>query len=144
MDTGFYSANSAKEVEDRLDEKFSTTMLTFAQATEYTINQVFGAPADAKQTEAEKTTMLKTTLELTKEIAALKKKSNQTPSATGGGGGGDAGDGDIKKKKYKHCGRAHLDKTPEVLCFERPENASEVPEWYKRAKAKRKERKAKK
>ena len=90
--------------------------------------------------------MLETILELTKEIVALKKKSNQTPSATsgGGGGGGDVGVGNIKKKKCKHCGRAHLKKTPEVLRFKRLENASEVPEWYKRAKAKREEREAKK
>ena len=75
-DTGFHSANSAKEVKDRLEEKFATTMLAFAQATKDTINQVLGAPADAKQIEAEKITMLETILELAKEIAALKKKSN--------------------------------------------------------------------
>ena len=86
--------------------------------------------------------MLETILKLTKEIAALKKKSNQKFSATSGGS--DAGGGDIKKKKCKHYGRAHLKKNSEVLCFERPENASKVPEWYKRVKAKRKERKAKK
>ena len=108
------------------------------------MNQVLSASVDAKQTEAEKTTMIETILELTKEIAALKKKSNQTPSATGGGGGGDAGGGDIKKKKCKHCSRAHLKKTPKVLCLERLENMSQVPECYKRVKTKRKERKAKK
>ena len=88
--------------------------------------------------------MLETILELTKEIVTLKKNSNQTPSVTGGGGGGDAGGGDIKKKKCKHCGRAHLEKTPKVMCFERPKNASQVPEWYKRAKAKCKECESKK
>ena len=119
-DTGFHSTNSAKEVEDRLEEKFATTILAFAQATKDTINQVLGASANVKQTEAEKITMLKTILELTKEIAALKKKSNQMPIATDSGGSGDASGGDIKKKKCKHCGRAHLEKTPEVLCFERP------------------------
>ena len=118
-------------------------MLAFAQATEDTSNQVLGVPADAKQTEAKKTTLLKTTLELTKEIAALKKNINQTPSATSGGGG-DADGGNTEKKKCKHCCRAHLEKTPKVLCFERLENASKVPEWYKRAKAKRKDCKAKK
>ena len=46
-DTGFHSANNAKEVKDRLEEKCATTMMVFAQTTKYTINQVLGAPYDA-------------------------------------------------------------------------------------------------
>ena len=93
--------------------------------------------------------MLEALKELTKEVAVLKKKSSQTfrnDTANGGRGNGgeDTFGGDGAKKKCKYCGVAHLAKTPEVKCFERPENASEVPEWYKRAKAKHAEKEAKK
>ena len=48
---------------------------------------------------------------------------------TAGGAGGNA------KKKCKYCGRPHLDKVPEELCYEREENTFEVPDWYKQVTA---------
>ena len=140
-DSGFHSANSAQEIEERIANHLENTLAAFAIATEETINQALDKPAGT----TDKSAVLEALKELTKEVTALKKKSSQTTTnGVRGNGGKDTSGGDGAKKKCKYCDRPHLEKTPEVKCFERPENASEVPEWYKRAKAKRAEKEAKK
>merc|ERR1712194_689460 len=110
-----------------------------AVATEETINLAVGSkPPPAAETQNDK--LAAALLALTKEIADLKKKRG---GGGGGGNGATAGEaGGDAKKKCRYCDRPHLDKVPEELCYEREENASEVPEWYKRAKAKREARAA--
>ena len=133
-DSGFHSASSAQEIEERIANHLENTLAAFAIATEDTINQALDKPAGT----TDKSDVLKALEELTKEVTALKKKSSQTTTnGVRGNGGRDTSGTDGAKKKCKYCDRPHLEKTPEVKCFERPENASEVPEWYKRAKAKR-------
>ena len=88
-DSGFHSANSAKEIKERLAEKLETALAAFAQATYDTINQVM-----AKPTDGEKSSVLEAIKELTKEVTALKKKSIQKPHGDkGSGSGGDGGGG---------------------------------------------------
>merc|ERR1712194_146926 len=116
-----------------------------AVATEETINLAVGSkPPPAAETQNDK--LAAALLALTKEVADLKKKGGGGGDGGGSGGGGNgaaAGEaGGDAKKKCKYCDRPHLDKVPEELCYEREENASEVPEWYKRAKAKREARAA--
>ena len=138
-DSGFHSANSAQEIEERIANHLENTLAAFAIATEETINQALDKPAGT----TDKSAVLEALKELTKEVTALKKKSSQTTTnGVRGNGGKDTSGGDGAKKKCKYCDRPHLEKTPEVKCFERPENASEVPEWYKRAKAKREAKEA--
>ena len=138
-DSGFHSANSAQEIEERITTHLENTLAAFAIATEETINQALDKPAGT----TDKSAVLEALKELTKEVTALKKKSSQTTTnGVRGNGGKDTSGGDGAKKKCKYCDRPHLEKTPEVKCFERPENASEVPEWYKRAKAKREAKEA--
>ena len=144
-DSGFHSANSAKKIEDNLAENLKTTMAALALATKETINKALGKIAG----NGEKSSVLEAVKELAKEVTAFKKKNTQKPRSNkgggggrSGGGGGDTSGGGGNKKKCKYCDKPHLEKTPEELCFERPENASEVPEWYKRTKARCAERDA--
>ena len=116
-----------------------------AVATEETINLAVGSkpsPPPAAETQNDK--LATALLTLTKEVADLKKKRGDGGGGGGGGGNGAAAGeaGGDAKKKCRYCDRPHLDKVPEELCYEREENASEVPEWYKRAKAKREARAA--
>ena len=120
-------------------------MAAFTLATKDTINEALGKTAGTNK----KSSALEAIKELTKEVTALKKKNSQTSRGdiAGGGRGNRGGDTDGdggNKKKRKYCGVTHLEKTPKVKCFERPENASKVPEWYKQAKAKRAKKTAKK
>lgn len=141
-DAGFHSANSAQEIEDRITDKMAMALQELAVATEETINLAVGSKPTPPAAETQNDKLAAALLALTKEVADLKKKRG------GGGGGGDgngaaAGEaGGDAKKKCRYCDRPHLDKVPEELCYEREENASEVPEWYKRAKAKREARAA--
>jgi hypothetical protein len=111
-----------------------------AVMTNDTINLAVGSKFKPPNAESSNTTFAVSLLELTKEVANLGKKGRHRGRDSDGGDGrggttGDAGGG-AKKKKCRYCGRAHLKKTPEDLCFERPENAPKVPVWCKRAKAK--------
>ena len=69
-------------------------------------------------------------------ISKGKKRWNK-----GAGGGNEtatgAGEEKAEKKKCEYCGRAYLDKVPEELCYKPDVNASDIPGWYKHAKAKR-------
>ena len=143
-DAGFHSANSAQEIEDRITDKMAMALQELAVATEETINLAVGSKPTPPAAETQNDKLAAALLALTKEVADLKKKKGGGGGGGGGGGNGAAAGeaGGDAKKKCRYCDRPHLDKVPEELCYEREENASEVPEWYKRAKAKREARAA--
>ena len=133
-DAGFHSANNAQEIKDRLTNKMAMAFKELAVATEETINLAVGNKPKPPATKTSNDKLDAALITLTKEVADLKKKR----SDGGGGGDGTTTDkaGGNTKKKCKYCGRPHLDKVPEELCCKREENASKVPKWYKRVKAK--------
>ena len=143
-ETGFHSANSAMEMEERLTDKMALAFKELAVATEETINLAIGTktnPSSAKSLDEKLAVAL---LQHTKEVAKL-KKSKKSYGGGGGRGGGPPKEAAVEtdeKPKCKHCGRPHLDKVPEDKCFKREENASTVPDWNKRMKARQEEKAA--
>ena len=138
-DAGFHRANSVQEIEDRITDKMAMALKELAVATEETINLAVGSKPSPPAAETQNDKLAAALLTLTKEVVDLKKKKD----GGGGGGGNEATAGKAggdAKKKCRYCNCPHLDKVSEELCYEREENASEVPEWYKRAKAKREAR----
>ena len=61
-DSGFHSANSAQEIEERISDKLETTLAAFAITTKETISQALDKPAGT----TEKSTVLEALKELTK------------------------------------------------------------------------------
>jgi hypothetical protein len=121
--TVFHSANSAKEMEDYIYQKMGDAFAELAITTEDTINLAVGPETKPPGADSSNATLAVVILELTKEVSNLMKKVRNRGGGDGpGGGSGTAGDagGETKKKKCKYCGRPHLEKTPEELCFDRP------------------------
>ena len=146
-DAGFHSANNIRELEDRLNETMASAFKELAVATEETINLAVGtkpAPSPPSAAESSSEKLAEALRQLTKEVADLK----QSRRARGGGGGGGGGGGDNatnkknEKAKCKHCGRPHLERIPEDNCYELEKNAGNVPEWYKKQKARAEEKAA--
>jgi hypothetical protein len=119
-DVGFHSANSARELEERLTDKMASAFKELAVATEETINLVVGTkpePSPPSAAESSNEKLAAALLQLTKEVAELKQSRRSRGGGGGGGGGGgrdatkENGNKD-EKAKCKHCGRPHLGRMP--------------------------------